>query len=116
MVSQRFEDQKLIYSGQLLSDSTVLKDVLRVYEGQENHTVHLVCSPSKESLKSMAAQSSKKPTPTPSSPPADSKLKLTFYDLFYRLLEEYAGVTVFCLHSVASKLIWFVEQHSSVGT
>lgn len=42
----------------------------------------------------MAAQSSKKPTPTPSSPPADSKFKLTFYDLFYIFLEEYTGVTV----------------------
>lgn len=38
------EEQKLIYSGKLLTDSAILKDVLRVYEGQENHTVHLVCT------------------------------------------------------------------------
>lgn len=37
-------EQKLIYSGQLLSDSVTLKDVLRQYEGQETHTVHLVCT------------------------------------------------------------------------
>ncbi|XP_044737109.1 homocysteine-responsive endoplasmic reticulum-resident ubiquitin-like domain member 2 protein [Chrysoperla carnea] len=40
-------DQKLIYSGQLLADSLILKDILRRYEGQETHTVHLVCTPSK---------------------------------------------------------------------
>lgn len=44
----RTEDQKLIYSGQLLSDSVVLRDILRWYEGQEAHTVHLVCTPSKD--------------------------------------------------------------------
>uniref|UniRef100_A0A2M3YZ61 Putative mucin 19 n=1 Tax=Anopheles braziliensis TaxID=58242 RepID=A0A2M3YZ61_9DIPT len=39
------DEQKLIYSGQLLSDSVVLKDVLRQYEGQQAHTVHLVFTP-----------------------------------------------------------------------
>ncbi|XP_973337.2 homocysteine-responsive endoplasmic reticulum-resident ubiquitin-like domain member 2 protein [Tribolium castaneum] len=38
-------EQKLIYSGQLLNDSVTLKDVLRQYDGQETHTVHLVCTP-----------------------------------------------------------------------
>ncbi|CAG9821254.1 unnamed protein product [Phaedon cochleariae] len=37
-------EQKLIYSGQLLTDTVTLKEVLRQYEGQETHTVHLVCS------------------------------------------------------------------------
>ncbi|CAG9863534.1 unnamed protein product [Phyllotreta striolata] len=37
-------EQKLIYSGQLLNDSVTLKDILRQYEGQETHTVHLVCA------------------------------------------------------------------------
>ncbi|XP_060536616.1 homocysteine-responsive endoplasmic reticulum-resident ubiquitin-like domain member 2 protein [Cylas formicarius] len=37
-------EQKLIYSGQLLCDSLVLKDILRQYEGQDTHTVHLVCT------------------------------------------------------------------------
>lgn len=38
-------EQKLIYSGQLLNDSVILKDILRQYEGQDTHTVHLVCTP-----------------------------------------------------------------------
>lgn len=38
------DEQKLIYSGQLLSDSVVLKDVLRNYDEQNTHTVHLVCT------------------------------------------------------------------------
>lgn len=46
---KRTEDQKLIYSGQLLHDSVTLKDILRRYEGQETHTVHLVCTPSRDS-------------------------------------------------------------------
>ncbi|KAF2897155.1 hypothetical protein ILUMI_09021 [Ignelater luminosus] len=37
-------EQKLIYSGQLLPDTVVLRDVLRQYDGQETHTVHLVCT------------------------------------------------------------------------
>ncbi|EAA10166.4 AGAP008633-PA [Anopheles gambiae str. PEST] len=32
------DEQKLIYSGQLLGDSVVLKDVLRQYDGQQAHT------------------------------------------------------------------------------
>lgn len=39
------DEQKLIYSGQLLGDSVVLKDILRHYDGQEAHTVHLVFTP-----------------------------------------------------------------------
>lgn len=54
----KLEEQKLIYSGKLLTDTAILKDVLRMYEGQENHTVHLVCT-SKISLQ----KSVKKPTP-----------------------------------------------------
>lgn len=42
---QSTEEQKLIYSGKLLNDTVVLKDVLREYEGQEAHTVHLVFTP-----------------------------------------------------------------------
>ncbi|CAH1392544.1 unnamed protein product [Nezara viridula] len=38
------DGQKLIYSGQLLSDEAVLSDVLRSYDGLENNTIHLVCS------------------------------------------------------------------------
>ncbi|CAH0403477.1 unnamed protein product [Chilo suppressalis] len=43
----RTEEQKIIYSGQLLDDNTILKDVLRTYESQIAHTMHLVCSPNK---------------------------------------------------------------------
>lgn len=39
------DEQKLIYSGQLLGDSVVLKDILRHYDGQKTHTVHLVFTP-----------------------------------------------------------------------
>lgn len=39
------EEQKLIYSGQLLNDTHILKDILRQYEGQDTHTVHLVYTP-----------------------------------------------------------------------
>lgn len=42
---QSCDEQKLIYSGQLLNDAHILKDVLRQYEGQETHTVHLVYTP-----------------------------------------------------------------------
>ncbi|KAJ6649632.1 Homocysteine-responsive endoplasmic reticulum-resident ubiquitin-like domain member 2 protein, partial [Pseudolycoriella hygida] len=41
------DEQRLIYSGQLLNDTIVLKDVLRQYEGQDTHTVHLVLQPNK---------------------------------------------------------------------
>ncbi|XP_063225088.1 homocysteine-responsive endoplasmic reticulum-resident ubiquitin-like domain member 2 protein [Bacillus rossius redtenbacheri] len=40
----RTEDQKLIYSGKLLPDGAALKDVLRSFEGQTAHTLHLVCA------------------------------------------------------------------------
>ncbi|CAK1547821.1 unnamed protein product [Leptosia nina] len=38
------EEQKIIYSGQLLDDNSVLKDVLRNYENPIPHTMHLVCT------------------------------------------------------------------------
>lgn len=45
----------MIYYGQLLNDSVTLKDVFTRYEaGEETHTVHLVCMPSKETLKMQA--------------------------------------------------------------
>lgn len=54
----KLEEQKLIYSGKLLTDTAILKDVLRTYEGQENHTVHLVCASKMNTQKTV-----KKPTP-----------------------------------------------------
>lgn len=47
---QKSEEQKLIYSGQLLTDQTVLKDILRQYDGQDTHTVHLVFTPKNRQL------------------------------------------------------------------
>lgn len=48
-------NQKLIYSGQLLSDSVCLKDVLRQCDGQEDQTyiVHLVCASQKPYVNKM---------------------------------------------------------------
>ncbi|XP_053987224.1 homocysteine-responsive endoplasmic reticulum-resident ubiquitin-like domain member 2 protein [Hylaeus volcanicus] len=50
--------QKLIYSGQLLNDSTCLKDVLRQYDGQEDraYTVHLVCASQKTTTNRMTSE------------------------------------------------------------
>ncbi|XP_026748524.2 homocysteine-responsive endoplasmic reticulum-resident ubiquitin-like domain member 2 protein [Galleria mellonella] len=44
----RTDQQKIIYSGQLLEDKTVLKDILRTYESQIVHTMHLVCTPKRK--------------------------------------------------------------------
>lgn len=44
----RPEDQKLIYSGQLLDDEVFLKDVFRL-DGGQTHILHLVCKPAKDS-------------------------------------------------------------------
>ncbi|GLV40467.1 Homocysteine-induced endoplasmic reticulum protein [Carabus blaptoides fortunei] len=64
------DEQKLIYSGQLLSDTVVLKDVLRNYDGENTHTVHLVCTPSRNYKPEQAAP---KPSPImdqlPQTPP-----------------------------------------------
>lgn len=68
----------MIYSGQLLTDSVVLKDVLRRYEGQDIHTVHLVCAmpqmnykPSKPTPPASMSQAnpSQSGTSTAASPP-----------------------------------------------
>uniref|UniRef100_A0A1L8DU04 Putative cysteine-responsive endoplasmic reticulum-resident ubiquitin-like domain member 2 protein n=1 Tax=Nyssomyia neivai TaxID=330878 RepID=A0A1L8DU04_9DIPT len=58
------DEQKLIYSGQLLNDTVVLKDILRQYEGQETHTVHLVFTPKMNSRdgESGSEQSNKRTT------------------------------------------------------
>lgn len=50
----RPEDQKLIYSGQLLENQMSLKDVFRLDTGQ-THILHLVCRPSRESTESSHA-------------------------------------------------------------
>ncbi|KAM3958741.1 LOW QUALITY PROTEIN: homocysteine-induced endoplasmic reticulum protein [Aphomia sociella] len=44
----RTDEQKIIYSGQLLDDKIVLKDILRTYESQIAHTMHLVCTPKRK--------------------------------------------------------------------
>ncbi|XP_056645178.1 homocysteine-responsive endoplasmic reticulum-resident ubiquitin-like domain member 2 protein [Diorhabda sublineata] len=57
------QEQRLIYSGQLLNDSATLEEVLRQYEGQDTHTVHLVCS-----SKYMNSIPETKPISQPSTP------------------------------------------------
>lgn len=60
---QSLEEQKLIYSGQLLNDAHILKDILRQYEGQETHTVHLVFTPKNKTYYNSAQKKEMKPTP-----------------------------------------------------
>lgn len=48
----------MIYSGQLLNDAHILKDVLRQYEGQDTHTVHLVYTPKNRPIASTTAKTS----------------------------------------------------------
>lgn len=81
----REELQKIIYSGKLLHDSVVLKDVLRQYEPEQTtHTVHLVCSgPCAESSTTSPAsgsapglrnrRSATDTSPSPSSQPSASQ-------------------------------------------
>ncbi|XP_012267965.1 homocysteine-responsive endoplasmic reticulum-resident ubiquitin-like domain member 2 protein [Athalia rosae] len=80
----KFSEQKLIYSGQLLNDSVLLKDVLHHYGSEDlatdqSYTVHLVCTPIKstymekllgspggnQGLDVGAAQSTATPEPVP---------------------------------------------------
>ncbi|GAB6030508.1 homocysteine-inducible, endoplasmic reticulum stress-inducible, ubiquitin-like domain member 1 [Chamberlinius hualienensis] len=56
------EDQKLIYSGQLLPDNLMLKDILRQYDTEVVHTVHLVCMPPKDNVKSSSPSSLSSPS------------------------------------------------------
>lgn len=63
-------EQKLIYSGQLLPDTVVLKDVLRQYEGQETHTVHLVCTTRQSTPRRQPHNPGPSSTATPQSRPA----------------------------------------------
>lgn len=42
---------RLIYSGKLLKEETILMNVLRQFEGQETHTIHLVFTPKASSLR-----------------------------------------------------------------
>ncbi|KAG7296511.1 hypothetical protein JYU34_020289 [Plutella xylostella] len=59
------DEQKIIYSGQLLDDTTILKDVLRIYESQIGHTMHLVCTPRRRTI-------DPKPTPAPTVTPPET--------------------------------------------
>ncbi|XP_046843522.1 homocysteine-responsive endoplasmic reticulum-resident ubiquitin-like domain member 2 protein isoform X2 [Xenia sp. Carnegie-2017] len=70
--------QKIIYSGKLLDDHFVLKDVLKENEGQ-HQTVHLVCTPSSTDVSTMkrtasvsSSTASTSNTPTGSTPSSSS--------------------------------------------
>jgi hypothetical protein len=78
------DQQKLIYSGRLLQDHLVLKDVLRQYDEElTTHTVHLVCASSlAESFSTFDSNSSidstsvnGSPVPTPPSTPPNTGLR-----------------------------------------
>lgn len=59
---QSIDDQKLIYSGQLLKDNHLLKDIIRNYKDvyTQNHVIHLVCSVSNNvSLSSSSTSTSR---------------------------------------------------------
>ncbi|XP_071785593.1 homocysteine-responsive endoplasmic reticulum-resident ubiquitin-like domain member 2 protein isoform X1 [Asterias amurensis] len=64
--------QRIIYSGKLLKDNLLLKDVLRMTDTTlQQHTIHLVCSPTPEELLQTKLPSSEmkretsSPVPTP---------------------------------------------------
>ncbi|BES91098.1 UBQ [Nesidiocoris tenuis] len=84
------EGQKLIYSGKLLSDSAVLSDVLKTYDGHENNTIHLVCSTKENVCGSTVPPAPSKPIevnvpePAPSNPwpPVSSSFDPSTYPAF----------------------------------
>jgi hypothetical protein len=86
---QAVAEQKLIYSGQLLTDDIVLKDVLRKYEGQNTHSMHLVCAPPRgtpDSWKRSVTNVSQTPQQSQSVPSAvtSSQVSETHYSGFYQ--------------------------------
>ncbi|KAI8504802.1 response to unfolded protein [Branchiostoma belcheri] len=62
------QQQRLIYSGKLLEDHHLLKDVLRQYEETSTHTVHLVCAPT--SAESASYEQISRTLPTEMVPPS----------------------------------------------
>jgi len=70
--------QKIIFSGRLLQDHLVLKDVLRSFDPSCPTTVHLVCSPGAESQESSPAPevpASSTASTTTTSPPSNAGLR-----------------------------------------
>ena len=72
---QKADEQKIIYSGQLLDDNSIIKEVLRHYDSQNTHTMHLVCStkrmtetdkkPSSDGLRQRNVPETPRPAETP---------------------------------------------------
>lgn len=61
------KNQRIIYSGKLLQDNSVLKDILRTIDSSTLHTVHLVCSPTPEELAESDKSQNSNSRPKPSS-------------------------------------------------
>lgn len=55
------KSQRIIYSGKLLQDHSVLQDVLRSIDSETLHTVHLVCTPTPEEMSETGKSSSSSP-------------------------------------------------------
>lgn len=58
------EEQKLIYSGQLLHDHLMLKDFLRQYDAEKVHTVHLVCLSADDAPRTAVSDPTQRPSTT----------------------------------------------------
>lgn len=70
--------QRLIYSGQLLNDNLILRDVLREHEEGKHHTVHLVCPMKLETkLKSEPPAVNVSSVPITSSNPPENAIRTT---------------------------------------
>ncbi|XP_013138345.1 PREDICTED: homocysteine-responsive endoplasmic reticulum-resident ubiquitin-like domain member 2 protein [Papilio polytes] len=67
------DEQKIIYSGQLLDDNSILKDVLRSYDSGIVHTMHLVCKPTRNMTKEKTEKTTETASTAPSTEPRQTE-------------------------------------------
>ncbi|KAK4317131.1 hypothetical protein Pmani_011765 [Petrolisthes manimaculis] len=72
----RVDEQRLIYSGQLLADNLLLRNVLRHPTENNAYTIHLVCSPPRNTTQ-QPATNQRLPTQNPSTPSSSQRLTST---------------------------------------